>query len=291
MEKQKNLMRLQSLLILLFVICFDFVNAQNQTELEELKASMQPIEQGEINLYLLDTEKSRRFFVEKNSTFTELLPGNYKEVIDQVTSDKDLNTLKVNYDLKSLSKVVRSYNSLKDKSPKSLDIGARIGVWAGMSNFVQYPSIQNANDNNLFFGVELEAYGKKDFKRHATVFQLRKSIPGDVIDLDLTEFMLGYRFNIINHKIFMLYFEAELVHISYYDLIYSDEVTTQNPEPRLYKDSGRLDLDAPLGLGVGLAVQLSKGMYFTLGYSNLVQINETRNDFPVDIRTGLKFNW
>lgn len=98
----------------------------------------------------------------------------------------------------------------------------------------------------------------------------------------------------MNHKAkhyLVVFLKYVFLDTSYYDLIYSDEATTQNPEPIIYKDSGRLDLDAPLGLGLGLAVQLSKGVYFTLGYSNLVQINETRNDFPVDIRTGLKFNW
>lgn len=283
-------MKLKLLFISLFFVSFQSLNAQNQKALEKLKKNMTPIEKGNVNLLLLDSEGSRRFFVEKENNIFELLPDNYKETLYKITSDKDLNTLDVNYNLKSLSSIIRTYNTFKNKNPQESSLGARFGFWGGLNNFVQYPSIQGGNENNLFLGAELEAYGKNKFHRHATVFQLRKSIPGDVVDLDLTELMISYRFNLISQQKIIFYLELELVNFSYYNLTYTESSSQEDSFPLIYEDSGRLDLGTPLGLGAGMAIQLTKGVYLTLGYSNIVQLNKTRDDFPLDFRTGIKFN-
>lgn len=277
--------------IVLTCISFHLAVGQNEDEFKHLKSSMKILEEGELSLFLLDEDNSRRFFIEKSTTLIELHPNNFKQKLDQLTSDKDLDTFDVKFNIKSISSLVRAYNSYKADEPKELDLGARFGFWGGVNNFVQYPSVQDGNENNLFFGIELEAFGRNKFDRHAAVFQLRKSIAGDVVDLDLTELMIGYRLNAINTKSFIFYFELEMINFSYYNLSYTDAPPNgDSSEPIIIEDNGRLDLDTPLSLGAGIAVQLSKGIYFTLGYSNLVQLNTSRSDFPVDIRTGLKFN-
>ncbi len=258
-----------------------------QQNFEVLRADLTYIEKGELNLLILETDKKLRFFVEKENELIELEEKTYIDQINRLTSDRDLNTLKLRYNLKSISRVIKDYNREKSTKKSPNQVGARLGFWGGQNNFIHFSSIGEGNENILFLGAELEAFGKDQFKRHSAVFQFRKSFPGEVVDLDLNEFMIGYRFNLINHKKFMFYLEAELINFSYYDLKYT---SSSNDSQELIEESKRLELDTPLGFGAGIAIQIFRESYFTSGYSNIVQLNTVRDDFPVDIRMRLKFN-
>lgn len=261
-----------------------FAQEQYTVNGEELMLYVE--EEGKLTLLTERSTRDYRFFLKNEDQIVELTPENYKQKIDEFTSDVDLNTRKLGFNRRELSRVILKYNyGGEDEMGSQSDVSVRLGVWGGQSNFIGY---ENDQDELIpFAGIELEVYSETDFKRNSISAQVRKSFPSEEFELDLTELMIGYRFKVIDSKYFHFYLEAELITFGRYDETFLEEQTTG--EPTLVNQTGT-SLNTPLGLGAGMALRIFKGSYLTLGYSNLVKLGEsTRSDFPIDVRAGFKF--
>ncbi|GGE37614.1 hypothetical protein GCM10010832_17310 [Psychroflexus planctonicus] len=271
------------ILFLLFSLS-SFAQEQYTVNGEELMLYVE--EEGKLTLLTERSTRDYRFFLKKEDQVVELTPENYKQKIDEFTSDVDLNTRKLGFNRRELSRVILKYNyGGEDEMGSQSDVSIRLGVWGGQSNFISY---ENDQDELIpFAGIELEVYSETDFKRNSILAQVRKSFPSEEFELDLTELMIGYRFKVIDSKYFHFYLEAELITFGRYDETFLEEQTSGGPTP--VNQTGT-SLNTPVGLGAGMALRIFKGSYLTLGYSNLVKLGEsTRSDFPIDVRAGFKF--
>lgn len=243
-------------------------------------------EEGKLNLFTERSTRDYRFFLKKGDDLVEITKDNYREKIDEFTSDVDLNTRSLNFTRKDLSRVVLKYNYGGEDSMGSLSgVRVRLGAWGGVSNFTSFNS--DEDENIGFAGLEFEFYSETDYSRNSIIAQFRRSFPNDDFDLDVSEFMLGYRFKAIDTKYFHFYLEAELITFGRYRESFTE---LNNDDLPVLVNQTSTSLSTPVGLGAGMAIKLFQETYLTLGYSNLVKLGEsTRSDFPVDVRFGIKF--
>jgi hypothetical protein len=283
----KRISSLSRRLVLFIFFAFSLTSfAQMQYTVNEESVLLFVEEEGELTLLSERSAKTYRFFLKKGVRLEELTEENYKSIIEDFTADVTLDTENLKFNRKAIAEVVYQYNlGGEDAQGGDSTVSLRLGAFGGLSNFTGFANPQN---ENLFFaGLEAEVYSETDYTRNSIIAQLRKSFPTDEFDLDITELMIGYRFKVIDIEIFHFYLEAELFRFGTYQESFTE--LDSNNEIIAF-DRSSTSLNAPIGLGAGMALRLFNENYLTLGYSNLVKIGEsTRSDFPVDVRLGLKF--
>lgn len=247
-------------------------------------------EKGELSLLSYRTGREVFYYLEKGEELTLLTPENYKEILMQKAANVDLDIMKLKYNLRDLSKIVRKYNGGDNDYYEPSGIAMRLGVLGGLGNFTEYTELQNPGNTNIpFFGIESEVYSKTQYLRHSGFAQLRQSFGNDDFDLTQTEFVLGYRFKLIDTDWFHFYAESELVSLFNYNLTYIDDTEEIFDLPTQVTDKG-FQLGTPFTLGFGMAIKIFKETFLTFNYSNLVRLGEdTRSDTPIDVRFGVKF--
>lgn len=283
----KIISSLKSIFFILLCIVFGFSSfAQEEYTVQNEELILYVEEQGELTLLSERTDKIYRLFLKKDDRIKELTQENYKITVTEFTSKIDLDIEKLEFKLRAISDIVYQHNNGGEETATNLsNINTRLGAWGGLSNFT---SFVNPENKNIFFaGLEAEVYSETDYTRNSIIAQVRKSFPENEFDLDITELMIGYRFKVVDQDFIHFYLEAELVTFGRYQETYTS-LNAENFAEEITQTNTALD--APLGLGAGLAVKLFKENYLTLGYSNLIKIgNSTRSDFPVDVRLGFKF--
>lgn len=279
----------RTLLVLTFTLLSWCGIAQQQYTVNGEEVMLYLEEEGKLTLLTERSSRDFRFFLKKGAQIEELRASNYKEKLNELTADVELDFRKISFNRRDLSWVVQKYNrGGEEAEQKESEILFRFGGWFGQSNV---SSFRNPEDKNIpFFGAEFEGYSDSSYTRNSIIAQLRATNTNDDDDfqLELFEFMLGYRFKLVDTGFFHLYLEAELITFGRYKETYTifnaDGALVESNQTNTY-------VSAPLGLGAGMAFRIFPSTYFTLGYSNLVKVGEsTRNDFPVDIRAGFKFN-
>ncbi len=115
---------------------------------------------GTITLLWNTIDGDYRYFAKKGNTITELkntksnrkYQEEFKESLQLLTIDNPVNTDKVNLTLSSLREYINTYNKQVDPNfsneRPSIKIGARLGVFAGVSN-----AIFTQNPNNTLLPV------------------------------------------------------------------------------------------------------------------------------------------
>ncbi|MGM0634566.1 MAG: hypothetical protein ACQESK_00770 [Bacteroidota bacterium] len=271
--------------LLIFFLAFSlFTFAQEEfTQASKEALEMQYEEKGKLSLLVSNITSERRFFLEKGNKIEELTEENYQNQLNAFTMDMDLNTFEVDFNLRDLARFVNKYNKGgEDNLSKGTGIKARLGIWGGVSNFQEFNN--PINEKLPHFGAEIEVYSETSYSRNSLIFQARTNIANDAYDLENRELMLGYRFKIIDTHHFHFYAESELITFSHYSETYFDEAENQE------KNYSGYSLDTPIGLGAGMALRLFKETFLTLNYSNIIRLSNTSTqDFPVDLRFGIKF--
>ncbi len=270
--------------IFLFISQLSFAQKEYTVAGEDLLLYVE--EEGNLTLLTERSTRDYRFFLLKDEKIVELTKENYIDKINEFTADMDLNTRKLNFNRRDLSRVVLKYNyGGEDEMDSESTVRVRLGIWGGESNFVMFRSEE---DNSIpFAGLEAELYSETDYPRNSLLLQLRKSFPTEEFELDLTELMIGYRFKIINSRVFHLYAEAELISFGHYDETFIE--FDNNNIPTEINES-YTSLNTPLGIGAGMAIRLVNELFITFNYSNIYKFGEnTRDDTSVDLRAGIKF--
>jgi len=157
----------------------------------------------------------------------------------------------------------------------------------GVSNYNAFLPA-DFDDNYLFQALSFELYNKKRYNRHSLIVQARKSADQGDFDVDIFEIGIGYRFKIINSDRFHFYFETEFFNLHRVDV--NEEQLPETTGVTIESDSD-YEFEPPLGLGGGIAYQVTEGFYLTANYNNIVFLGLDDNDeSPLDIRFGLKFD-
>ncbi|GGE04417.1 hypothetical protein [Psychroflexus salis] len=283
----KNISLTQKISVILFFLLLGFSGfSQKEYQVNGESLLLYVEEEGELSLLTERSTRDYRYFLKKDDQLVELTKENYREKIDEYTASIDLNTRKLDFTRRDLSMIVLKYNyGGEDAMDSKSNVHVRLGLWGGQSNFIMFRS---EDDNQIpFAGIEAELYSEEDYPRNSLLLQLRKSFPTDDFELDITEMMIGYRFKIIDTRIFHFYAEAELISFGSYDETFLE--LDNNDVPTEISESYTA-LNTPLGIGAGMAIRLFNETFLTLNYSNIYKFGEdTRDDFSVDLRAGVKF--
>ena len=283
----KNISLTQKISVILFFLLLGFSGfSQKEYQVNGESLLLYVEEEGELSLLTERSTRDYRYFLKKDDQLVELTKENYREKIDEYTASIDLNTRKLDFTRRDLSMIVLKYNyGGEDAMDSKSNVHVRLGLWGGQSNFIMFRS---EDDNQIpFAGIEAELYSEEDYPRNSLLLQLRKSFPTDDFELDITEMMIGYRFKIIDTRIFHFYAEAELISFGSYDETFLE--LDNNDVPTEISESYTA-LNTPLGIGAGMAIRLFNETFLTLNYSNIYKFGEDmRDDFSVDLRAGVKF--
>lgn len=271
------------------VVCFVkplMLQAQHSYQVNGENLELFFEEEGELSLLSERSQKNYRFFLAKDNKIVELQKESYLETISKFTEDTQLDISKVSFDIRSLVQIIQAYNAKNTNQLGASTLTWRLGVWSGLSNFTNYQN--TSNTYATFTGVEFEIYNSIQYTRNSLFTQLRGTFPSnDKLDLTFMELMIGYRFKLVQQESFHFYFESELITFSRYT-----ETFTNDNEQIFETTQTNTALSTPIGLGLGAAFFMTDRLLLTLGYSNIVRLGEnTRSDFPIDFRLGLRFGF
>ncbi len=243
---------------------------------------------GELGLLVDDSSREYDLFVKKNETVKELTEDNYLAVLSDLTSDKDIPTDELELNLRDVRNFVLDYNAkFNDEFKKTPPVSIRMSFLGGVSNYNAFLPA-DFDDNYLFQALSFELYNKERYNRHSLIVQARKSADQGDFDVDIFEIGIGYRFKIINSDRFHFYFETEFFNLHRVDV--NEEQLPETTGVTIESDSD-YEFEPPLGLGGGIAYQVTEGFYLTANYNNIVFLGLDDNDeSPLDIRFGLKFD-
>ncbi len=254
--------------------------------------------EGTLDLLWTTVDKKYRYFVkDAQENITELknekgTDGKYQN--QHQTTLKALTGLdasKVRLTLYDLKQFINVYNSTKDTNYKyantKAQLKSRIGIFGGLTNhrFLENP---DAIKTGLLSG-EFEIFGLKSMTKHAGFASVRHAFGQDDFDINTTQVALGYRYRFINASRFNVYGQTKF---ATYTFTTFKQTIASETDPNTFVDietSGN-DFDAPFIFGLGADFKLGNG-YLSVVYDSLFALLiDNRDNFPIDISLGYKFN-
>lgn len=251
---------------------------------------------GAITLLWNTIDGDYRYFAQKGNAITELkntkTNGKYqeefKESLKVLTADNPVSTNKVNLTLSSLRDYINTYNTLVDPNfsnePPAIKLGARLGVFAGISNaiFTQNPS----NALLLVAGVDFELIDEVKLKRHSIVVRLKQTFENDEFQYNATQASLNYRLKFVKTEKLDIFLNTKFVSYTYSS---RDDFPVLQPDNSIILESSSGgDFTAHGIFGLGADYKLGNGyLFFT--YNDIVGLGlDSNEEFPVDFTLGYK---
>lgn len=284
---------LQSLLFLTFIFIASHVFAQENYTIQGEEISLYTEVEGDITLLWNVIDGEYRYFIKKGNTITELkntqvnkdYQEEYKQVLQEQTSDQDLSVKKIKLTKGSLKPFFIEYNSLKDSNydsgQESIKIKLRLGAFIGITNVIYTENPDNQSIPSL--GLDFEIVDHVKLKRHSLLFQFEQTFEASDYKYSSSEFSLNYRFKFIKKERLDVFINTKLASYTH------EVIPSFNDEGELEQDSGD-SFNAHLNFGLGLDYALGNG-YLTFQYGDIVSItDDTNGEFPIDFTLGYKFN-
>ena len=267
------------------------LNAQKQIDIEGETLVLITEAKGKLDLLYQLEDRNYRYFVRtEQGEITELTAENYKEILENLSSDSNLSADRVKFTRTGLKNFIDAYNKTSDNSYEATDT-SRVEFWllpfAGITN---NPFITNA-ENSLFgqFGAELELRERNVSPQSAVFMKLRHVLSNDDLDYSTTEIALGYRYRFIENKSFNLFADVKFATINFSDATIA--ITDEEGETSLqnFKDTA---FDVPLIFGIGADFKLSENGYLTLNYNEIFAANlKNQGNFSTNVSLGCRIKF
>ncbi|CAM3315709.1 hypothetical protein [Aequorivita lipolytica] len=292
----KSLLFVFALFLLLFT---ENLQAQQQYAIDGQTYTLNTEVEGSLTLLWNTIDGEYRYFSKKGENIVELkntkqngdYQEEYKETLQQQTSDAMVSTEKVKLTLPSLHDFFVQYNKKKDPSfnetENSIDPGLRLGAFAGLSNSVYTENPTNALQ--AVAGLDLELVDDIKLKRHAMVLRFKQTFESSDNKYSASQFSLNYRFKFVKTPKFDAFINCKFVSFTHSKREVTTVIETLPPIIITENNSGS-DFNAPVTFGIGADYKVGNG-YITFNYNDIVGLNVESNDkFPVDFTLGYKFN-
>lgn len=287
------------LFILSLVLLTQFqIFAQENYTVDGQSYSLKTEVDGTITLLWNTIDGDYRYFAKKGNAITELkntknngkYQEEFKESLRVLTADNPVSTDKVNLTLSSLREYLNTYNKQVDPSfsneRPSIQIGTRLGVFAGVSNtiFTQNPS------NTLLpvAGIDFEIIDEVKLKRHSVVLRLKQTFGNDEFQYNATQASLNYRLKFVKTETLDIFLNTKFVSYTYSS---RDDFPVLQPDNSVVLESSSGgDFTAHGIFGLGADYKLGNGyLFFT--YNDIIGLDlETHDSFPVDVTLGYKLS-
>ncbi len=287
-------------LILLFAfLCTLNLFAQKDYSVNGETYSLNTEVEGTLTLLWNIVDGEYRYFAMKGSDIQELINSKgadgyqeeYKATLATQTSDHPIPVDQVKLTLSSLRGFFNDYNKTADPTfdagQESVALKARLGIFAGMSNYVYFPNPQNSFLPQA--GLDLEIIDEVKLKRHSLVLQFRQLFANSEHDVSNTQLSLNYRFKFIKTQRIDVFVNTKIAAYTYQKSDIPDPNGDGDPEDA-FSGSGS-EFQAPFGLGLGADIALGNG-FLTFAYNDMFALNleNSSDDFSVDFTLGYKFN-
>jgi len=286
----KNLLSYSLLAFLLFT---SNLLAQENYTVDGEQLSLKTEVDGTIILLWNTIDGTYRYFLKKGNDITELKSTRvekkyneeYKQVLQENTSDVSISVDKVKLTTASLKSFFIEYNALKDPNysveVKSVQLKLLLGAFVGVTNAVY--TLNPTNQPLPTLGIDFEIVDHHKLKRHSLLFQFKQTFENSEYKYSASEFSLNYRFKFIKKEKIDVYINTKFAS-------YTHEVTpTLNEDLELVQTSGD-SFNPLLNFGIGIDYVLGNG-YLTFLYGDIVSVVDDNNgEFPLDFTLGYKFN-
>jgi len=286
---------------LFFILSAGALQAQQQYTVDGQTYTLNAEVEGALTLLWNTIDGEYRYFSKKDNDIVELkntkqdgdYQEEYKETLQQQTSDAAVSTEKVKLTLPSLHAFFVDYNKKKDpnfsEAEKSIDLQFRLGAFVGMSN-----SIYTQNPTNALqavAGIDLELVDGVKLKRHAMVLRFKQTFESSEYKYSASQLSLNYRFKFVKTSKFDAFINTKFA-----ALTFSKREQTYILAPDVFpnityteKTSGS-DFSAPITFGLGADYKVGNG-YITFNYNDIVGLSvDSNGEFPIDFTLGYKFN-
>lgn len=289
---------LLSIFVFFFFLFSVTLQAQQEYSVNGQTYNLNTEVEGTLTLLWNTVNGEYRYFSKKGSEIVELkntkqngdYQEEYKETLNQQTSDAVVSTEKVKLTLPSLHEFFVEYNKKKDPSfaeeNKSVDLQFRLGLFGGMGN-----SIFTENPTNALqplAGVDFEIVDAVKLKRHAIVLRFKQTFKSSEYKFSASQLSLNYRFKFIKTPKFDAFINCKFASLTFAN---REEIIIGYGEvdQAIYGEKGS-DFNAPVTFGIGADYKVGNG-YITFNYNDIVGLNvESNDEFPVDFTLGYKFN-
>lgn len=290
---------LLSIFTLIFLLLAVTLQAQQKYAIDGQTYTLNTEVEGSLTLLWNTIDGEYRYFSKKGENIVELkntkqngdYQEEYKETLQQQTSDAMVSTEKVKLTLPSLHDFFVQYNKKKDPSfnetENSIDLGLRLGAFAGLSNSVYTENPTNALQ--AVAGLDLELVDDVKLKRHAMVLRFKQTFESSDNKYSASQFSLNYRFKFVKTPKFDAFINCKFVSFTHSKREVTTVIETLPPIIITENNSGS-DFNAPATFGIGADYKVGNG-YITFNYNDIVGLNvESNDEFPVDFTLGYKFN-
>ena len=288
-------MKKHIILIVFAVFSISFLSSQERYIINGKSLELKTEAKGTIDLLWNIIDRQYRYFVRKDDVITELIntkgstkkfKEEYKTVLQQLSSDQNLDVSEINLTLTSLRRFINKYNLADNANYSAIrndtKLKTQLLLFGGITNnvFVTNPS----NVVTPFFGAEIELFTENRFSNHAVFFNVRHVLEQDNFDYSETQLALGYRYRFINTSRFNIYGNVNFLTYSYVD------TTIQLEENMFTERLSDGDIDFPFIIGLGADIKLSSKSFITIAYNEIFALfDESSDNFPVDFAIGIKF--
>lgn len=285
------------LFALFFILSAGTLQAQQQYTVEGQTYNLNTEVEGALTLLWNTIDGEYRYFSKKGNDIVELkntkqngdYQEEYKQILQQQTSDAPVSTEKVKLTLPSLHAFFATYNKKKDpnfnETEKSIDLQFRLGAFAGVGNSVYTEN--PTNELQPIAGIDLELIDNVKLRRHSIVFRFKQTFESSEYKYSASQLSLNYRFKFVKSPKFDAFINTKFAALTFSSREYT--VIPFGGSAMVNKESGS-DFSAPITFGLGADYKVGNG-YITFNYNDIVGLSVDNNgEFPIDFTFGYKFN-
>jgi hypothetical protein len=285
------------LFALFFILSAGTLQAQQQYTVEGQTYNLNTEVEGALTLLWNTIDGEYRYFSKKGNKIVELkntkqdgdYQEEYKNTLQQQTSDAAVSTEKVKLTLPSLHAFFVTYNKKKDpnfsETEKSIDLQFRLGAFAGVGNSVYTEN--PTNELQPIAGIDLELIDNVKLRRHSIVFRFKQTFESSEYKYSASQLSLNYRFKFVKTPKFDAFINTKFAALTFSSREYT--VIPFGGSAMVNKESGS-DFSAPITFGLGADYKVGNG-YITFNYNDIVGLSVDNNgEFPIDFTFGYKFN-
>ncbi|PHR15173.1 MAG: hypothetical protein COA40_03350 [Aequorivita sp.] len=282
---------------LFFILSAGTLQAQQQYTVDGQTYTLNTEVEGTLTLLWNTVDGEYRYFSKKGNDIVELkntkqngdYQEEYKQTLQQLTSDAPVSTEKVKLTLPSLHAFFAEYNKKKDpnfrETEKSIDLKFRLGAFIGVGNSVYTEN--PTNELQPIAGVDLELIDNVKLRRHSLVFRFKQTFESSEYQYSASQLSLNYRFKFVQTPKFDAFINTKFAALTFSSREYT--VIPLGGSAIMNKESGS-DFSAPITFGLGADYKLGNG-YITFNYNDIVGLSVDNNgEFPIDFTLGYKFN-
>ncbi len=285
------------LFALFFILSAGTLQAQQQYTVEGQTYNLNTEVEGALTLLWNTIDGEYRYFSKKGNDIVELkntkqdgdYQEEYKNTLQQQTSDAAVSTEKVKLTLPSLHAFFATYNKKKDpnfsETEKSIDLQFRLGAFAGVGNSVYTEN--PTNELQPIAGIDLELIDNVKLRRHSIVFRFKQTFESSEYKYSASQLSLNYRFKFVKTPKFDAFINTKFAALTFSSREYT--VIPFGGSAMVNKESGS-DFSAPITFGLGADYKVGNG-YITFNYNDIVGLSvDSNGEFPIDFTFGYKFN-